>query len=282
MQTDIGIYQYLAMGTRALQVITGGIIVQGQYRFASVTLKNLERRIDALFEPDGHAGPVYVVEFQAQQKRAAWYNLMVKVGLYGENHPDQEVLGIMIVPRASPKRSKGSKQIAQSFEQLTKIYLGDFLPTLLRENSNDPFVAVLAPLVLEDQELQQVAPQLWHNIDNSDIAVEIQDNLKQILEFWLLERFKHLTIEDIAAMFPTLTPLEKTRGYKDIFARGRSAGIAEGRAEGRAELLKRQITRRFGALPEWAKERIDASDSEQLELWAEQIFDAQSVEELLR
>ncbi|KOR31317.1 hypothetical protein TI04_01470 [Achromatium sp. WMS2] len=68
--------------------------------------------------------------------------------------------------------------------------------------------------------------------------------MKQILEFWLLGRFKHLTIADIAAMFPALTLLEKTHGYKDIFEGGRGVGIAEGRAE----LLKCQITRRFGGL----------------------------------
>ena len=47
---------------------------------ANSTLKGLERRLDGLFEPDGHPGPVYVVEFQGQRADKAWYNLLTKIG----------------------------------------------------------------------------------------------------------------------------------------------------------------------------------------------------------
>ncbi len=38
-------------------------------------------------DSEGHDGPVYVVEFQGQRSDKAWYNLLTKLGLYGEEHP---------------------------------------------------------------------------------------------------------------------------------------------------------------------------------------------------
>lgn len=62
---------------------------------------------------------------------------------------------------------------------------------------------------------------------------------------------------------------------------GEASGLAKGASKGKADLLKRQLTRRFGALPDWATTKIEAADAAQLENWAEAIFDAQSIEEIL-
>ena len=96
MKTDQPIYQFMATGPEAFRVITGGLTLPGAYCFRSLTLKALERRIDGVFEPEGHAGPVYIVEFQGQFAQTAWYNLMAKVSLYGEAHPERDVRGILV------------------------------------------------------------------------------------------------------------------------------------------------------------------------------------------
>ncbi|MEI6415205.1 MAG: Rpn family recombination-promoting nuclease/putative transposase [Pseudomonadota bacterium] len=68
-------------------------------------------------------------------------------------------------------------------------------------------------------------------------------------------------------------------------ARGRTEGEARGRvagkAEGKIDDLKRLLTRRFGALPDWAAQRIEGSSIEQLNAWLDDIFDADSVSGLL-
>lgn len=74
MKTDHPIYLFLSAGPEAFRVLTGGHELAGPYRFSSRTLKGVERRLDGLFEPEGHAGPVYVVEFQGQRADKAWYN----------------------------------------------------------------------------------------------------------------------------------------------------------------------------------------------------------------
>lgn len=52
----------------------------------------------------------------------------------------------------------------------------------------------------------------------------------------------------------------------------------EGFEEGIKKVLKRQLTKRFGDLPAWATEKLDAAESTQLETWADGIFDATSLE----
>lgn len=94
-------------------------------------------------------------------------------------------------------------------------------------------------------------------------------------------------------MLSVLTPLEQTRAYQEIFAkgkiegeiegeaRGEAKGEAKGEARGKAKGLKLLLTRRFGRLPRWAIQRLDTAAMEQLDAWLEGIFDAQSLEDLL-
>jgi len=56
----------------------------------------------------------------------------------------------------------------------------------------------------------------------------------------------------------------------------------EGKAEGFAALLSTQITRKFGTLPDWAKVRLVAADDMTLQCWAEQILDAESIEDVFK
>ncbi len=127
MKTDHPIYLFLSAGPEAFRVLTAGQQLVGDYRFCSLTLKGLERRLDGIFEPAGHAGPVYVVEFQGQSAPSAWYNLLAKMGLYGAAHPDRDVLGIGVLLRERdcppfPSWARGAE------EPLRVVALDRFLP----------------------------------------------------------------------------------------------------------------------------------------------------------
>ena len=183
MKTDPSIYEFLATGVEAFRVLSDGVTLSGSYRFVSLTVKGIELRLDGIYEPEDHGGPVYIVEFQAQPAPGVWYNLLTKVGLYGEAHPGRAVRGMLI--------------------------------------------------------------------------------------FLLMERFPLLTDEELRTMFPVLVPLEQTRAYQDIFAKGKADG------------LKRLLRRRFGVLPRWAVLRLDQAAIDQLDGWLERIFEAQGLEDLL-
>jgi hypothetical protein len=51
--------------------------------------------------------------------------------------------------------------------------------------------------------------------------------------------------------------------------------------KGEALLLRRQLMRRFGALPEWAEQRLSQATTVQLETWGDQVLDAATLTEVL-
>lgn len=269
MKTDHPIYLFLTAGAEAFRILTGGRRLVGDYRFRSITIKGIERRLDGIFEPCGHDGPVYVLEFQGQAVDHAWYNLLTKIGLYGEVHPARDVLGIAVflherqIPRF-PTWLNGDDA------PLTGVALNQFLPQWLACEPDNPYLAVFAPLVIDsDTELQRCAPALWRTVRDAPLPPAVQEVLSQVLEFWFFERFKTLTAREIWAMLNLLTPIEETRAYQSI------------KAEGKVEDLTRLLARRFGPLPQWASVRIAMADVTQLNTWLDGLFDATNLESLI-
>jgi hypothetical protein len=64
--------------------------------------------------------------------------------------------------------------------------------------------------------------------------------------------------------------------------KGELKGRLEGELKGERKLLVRQLERRFGPLPEWAKGRIHSAESAALEEWGLRLLDAKSLEDVLR
>ncbi len=54
--------------------------------------------------------------------------------------------------------------------------------------------------------------------------------------------------------------------------------IEQGVQQGQAALLRRQLTRRFGPLPDWAEERLTQAELAQLEAWADRVLDADTLD----
>jgi hypothetical protein len=58
-------------------------------------------------------------------------------------------------------------------------------------------------------------------------------------------------------------------------------GEQKGRQEGEAALLLRLLESRFGALPDWARDRIAAADTAALEQWGLRLLDSESLDDIL-
>jgi len=218
-----------------------------------------------------------VVEFQAQPAPGAWYNLLTKVGLIGEQRPRNDVRGLRIFlhERDDPGLPLG---MAEANPPFTAVYLNRFLPERLAREPDNPFVAVLGPLVIErDAELKAQAPRLWQAIQSAPLSETIRERLAEVLQFWLFERVRALDAEEIFAMITQLTQLEETRAYQQIFSKGK----AEGEARGESKTLLRLLRQRFGAVPDWAEQRIAAAHIEQLDAWLDGLLEAEGVENLI-
>ena len=57
MKTDPSIYEYLSTGAEAFRILSGGVTLNGSYRFVSLTLKGIERRLDCVFHANWTAVP---------------------------------------------------------------------------------------------------------------------------------------------------------------------------------------------------------------------------------
>ena len=64
--------------------------------------------------------------------------------------------------------------------------------------------------------------------------------------------------------------------------RGHAEGRDEGRAEGGRTVLERLLRRRFGRLPPEAAERLHQAPSAELETWADNVLDAETLDEVFR
>jgi len=70
----------------------------------------------------------------------------------------------------------------------------------------------------------------------------------------------------------------RQEGLSQGLNQGLSQGLSQGRQQGQLELITRLLTRRFGALPDWASARLQAAYADQLEQWADRVLDAATLE----
>jgi flagellar biosynthesis/type III secretory pathway protein FliH len=79
----------------------------------------------------------------------------------------------------------------------------------------------------------------------------------------------------------TLESLARKEGHQEGRDEGIELGLKEGRQVGQIALLQRMLTQYFGVLPDWARDKLESANSQQLEAWADRIFTAKSLEDLL-
>jgi Putative transposase, YhgA-like/Domain of unknown function (DUF4351) len=73
----------------------------------------------------------------------------------------------------------------------------------------------------------------------------------------------------------------RAEAWEQKLQEGEQRAEQKGRQEGEAALLRRQLERRFGVLPDWARDRIAAADTAALEDWGLRVLDASSLDDVL-
>ncbi|EAR23487.1 DUF4351 domain-containing protein [Nitrococcus mobilis] len=106
-------------------------------------------------------------------------------------------------------------------------------------------------------------------LDFIDIYAALDDNERRV--------FQAHYPDEVHAM-STFAERFTERGLKQ----GLQQGLEQGLQQGEAAVLIRQMERKFGALSEAQRRRIETADAETLLTWSERILVAQSPEEVLR
>ena len=105
---------------------------------------------------------------------------------------------------------------------------------------------------------------------------------------WHLNYFVLRVIVDILLIdgIETIEEREKMQYVTSVerigIAKGRVVGRVEGRVEGEARILKRQLERRFGVLPEWASDQLVNAKEEELEAWSVAVLTAPTLDAVFR
>jgi len=148
-------------------------------------------------------------------------------------------------------------------------------------------------------------PALWFRLENASDPAQVVE-VADALIAWLA---RHPGFEEARALFmdllgATMAPRDPnfripadllevrtmllTRAeqwQQEWLKAGRQEGQQEGRQEGRREgeaaLLLRQLERRFGDLPPWARDRVLAANTAVLDEWGLLILDAKHLEEVV-
>ena len=76
----------------------------------------------------------------------------------------------------------------------------------------------------------------------------------------------------------TIEESKKVQYITSVERIGIAKGIAKGRVEGVSRLLKKQLERRFGVLPQWVSDQLTSATEQQLEAWGEALLTAPTLE----
>jgi len=75
---------------------------------------------------------------------------------------------------------------------------------------------------------------------------------------------------------------EMTRFAERFMEKGREEGVKKGIRQGEAQMLLRQLSLRFGDLPQGACEQVESADADTLLRWSERILTATTLDEVFR
>lgn len=271
--------------------------------FVDETLK--ERHSDLLFTVPWKESKlqIYILfEHQLQEDPLMAFRLlayMVRIWeheLHGPSRPARLTPILPMVLHQSEGQWRTSRQFAPlidlpgegpSSQELTA-FIPDFRFSLV-DLSEDSLAAlrrnVLARAILTTMRLAREKDFLEHLDDLAGILEaalkETDIGFMRVCLEYLLRGGSHVDLDQFRAK---LKQLEASEFKKNVMSIANQL-IAEGRQEGRQEeakaILIRQLSRRFGLLPQWALERLDQACVEELEAWSDQIFDASDLETLL-
>ena len=183
--------------------------VKGQYVLRSETLKELERRVDGVFEPEDPEEPVFIIEFQAYWKETIYHLLVAGMALFGLVHPKREVRGIILFfHKYHDPKTKPWYEIACSALPGIQLYYLDKVLEALRERDPDHILlSVFFPLSCEDAStLKKEARGHYQKIQKTPLSEVAKDGMMQVFNSWLVGRFENA--EEVAKMIAEIPPIE--------------------------------------------------------------------------
>lgn len=129
--------------------------------------------------------------------------------------------------------------------------------------------------VLFELEQSDSAEAVVRGIERLTEMLPEDDPLRKVFLSWL--RYVLVPLRAPGAEIPEIERLEE---FKTMLDENNPTWFAESEKRGGAKILKRQVRRKFGALSDEIRARIEAASPEQLLDWADRILLAESLDEV--
>ena len=232
MTTDALFYELFNIEPTAFLRLAG-IEVRGRYHCRSVTakrtVKQREKRIDVVLEPEDPEDPVIFVEVQAYNDPKIYWRLMREVAMVMESRKGEpKVYAVVLFLDESLKPA-----VCQPALNAPSRFFSLSLPECLASiDEGAGVLSVLKPLVVEDVETLKREVGGWKEaVEALDVGEHITRRLLDLLEYAILQRFPKLSQMELAEMIE-LTPLEKTEAVKSLLESERERSERRGERRG--------------------------------------------------
>jgi predicted transposase YdaD len=227
--------------------------------------------LDGLFWPRGSENgtdeqPVVLLEVQMHSKVAFHHRLAAQSFRFLQQHPQVQHMAVVVVLPHRRLRL-GPAQLPHQLQEFLAGVHWLSLKELGHQSGLHPLISLLTLPVLSKAELRPAAQRILQpRPDLLDTVVTI-----------LVERFPHLTLEEIMALINLPTDhLLQTRAAQDLIQKGE----ARGRVAEAAAVALRQLNRRCGPLNEAVVTSIQALPLEQLETLTDALLDFNGPDDL--
>lgn len=248
----------------------------GPCRFTSINLKEISRTVDGCMEPLDEAKPLRLLEFQMQSLKHITRRLGIEracVEIAWDPRP-VEAYVIFATKSLDPEVEPWKNVV-------TSLYLDEAMEKLAKRDPAHFLVALFRPLLEPSDEVVEKMAALDYSL-LADVVPPAASGtaLPAIFLDWLAQRFSQHTSTQISKMIAQLTPIEQTAlgreligiGMEKGLEKGLEKGVVRGVEEGMERLLLKQLSKRFGVLPEGIKNEVEALSADGLEAFSEDIF----------
>ncbi|MBF8274473.1 MAG: hypothetical protein HW380_3578 [Magnetococcales bacterium] len=136
---------------------------------------------------------------------------------------------------------------------------------------------ILAILCRIDNQ-KEVIQKILHRISELPIKARA-DALTKLVILSRLRRLEMIVKTEAEEMSLTFNVMENDV-LRPLFMKAQMDSELVGEQKGEAKMLIRMLQRRFGAVPDWASEKVAEAEPSSLEEWSLRIFDAQSLDDV--
>jgi predicted transposase/invertase (TIGR01784 family) len=242
----------------------------GSYRFDCVAVKEPKFEIDGVFLPPENegAGVVYFCEVQFQKDEQLYERVFAESSLYFyRNRPRfSDWQAVIIYPSRSIEQSDiHPHRTLLNGEQVHRVYLNELgdirqLPV---------WVALMVLTTVEEEQAPEEARYLL-NRTHQQASNPLSQVIMEMITTIMVYKFEQLSRAEVESMLGIT--LKQTRVYREI--------LEEGREEATFNLIIRQLTKRFGEVPNEIRSKISGLPLPVLENLSEALLDFSSLADL--